>query len=556
MLFLDKDSYALLTYLLSQDEPETIMAISKTLGQSRRKIYYSLEKVNEALPESVGPIVSVPRIGVQLTPEQKAACQELLAELDDYSYVMSMEERIQLLLVYILVSPERVTLERMMALTDVSRNTTLNDLNAIRERLSQEYRYLPLVVTKSQGYFINSHLLDKIQYIYSLLFTIFTSSNNSFLAIFEKKMRDLSGSFSRLEDDRSAALLQQFHDMQKVWGKEMYHSDIKLMVRILPYILLSYRNSQLTSEEREDVVKELGLVRKRIEYKIAQRISLFIKEQYRLELDDIEQALIGILLLSSRKNYDSHINTLDFRDVEEAIEVFLQDFEKNTHYQFVQRADLAQRLLIHCKALIFRKTYGILSKNPLTAQIKEKYGSLFEATTNCVDVLEKAWMIQLTDDDIAHLAVHLGGALRSIELQRSPERVCIVCDQGVPIQRLLVRQVEYHFPSVTVTAVFTTEQFKSVEDILEVDALIQTNDSLESQLPSVQVSPILNREDILAIGKILRHPNPLQNGKAATELRHLIETYIPDGDKQAIFKAKLQKLIQDNLMMGLILEDL
>lgn len=44
MFLLDKKSHGLVKYLLQLDEPETVMAISKVLNQSRRKIYYHLEK--------------------------------------------------------------------------------------------------------------------------------------------------------------------------------------------------------------------------------------------------------------------------------------------------------------------------------------------------------------------------------------------------------------------------------------------------------------------------------------------------------------------------------
>lgn len=554
MLLLDKDSHALLTYLMDLEVPETVMTISKRIDQSRRKIYYSLEKLNEALPEHVGPIISIPRVGICLTAQQKEACQIFLDEMDDYSYVMSMEERIQLLLLYILVSPERVTLDRMMQLTDVSRNTILNDLNAIRERLSQDYCYLPLVVTKRRGYFINCHLLDKIQYLYSLLFTVFTSSNDSFMTILVKKFQEVAGDMTLFSQESFEGLFHILKDLRTTWGKEMYDSDMEMMIRMLPYMLLCYRKSELSSQEREDVDRELTLVHKRMEFKVAKQISIYLARHYAIFLDNIELALIGILLLSSRKNYDSHTNTLDFRHIEEAIELFLQKFEKNTQFQVTQRSELAKRLLIHCKALVFRKTYRILSKNPLTAQIKDKYAPLFELTASCVDILEEAWFIQLTDDDIAHIVIHLGGALRSMEMQRPPERLCLICDEGVAIQRLLVKQLEYHFPSVTVVAVFTTEQFKSVEDILEVDALIQTSDSLETNLPSVEVSPILSREDVLRIGKILLHPTSFGYGRLDQELETLIEAYIPNPDNQQLFKAKLQKLIRDNVMLGLISE--
>lgn len=50
MMILDKKSYDLLSYLLKLEAPETVMAISHALNQSRRKVYYQLDKINEALP--------------------------------------------------------------------------------------------------------------------------------------------------------------------------------------------------------------------------------------------------------------------------------------------------------------------------------------------------------------------------------------------------------------------------------------------------------------------------------------------------------------------------
>lgn len=151
MILLDKKSYRLLSYLVELQEPETVMAISKKLNQSRRKIYYHLEKINEALPAEVEQIISYPRVGILLNARQKAVCQELLDELDDYSYVMSIEERLQLTLTYIAISKERVTIEKLMSLHDVSRNTILNDLNDIRRKLSNEEYDINLRVTMPEA---------------------------------------------------------------------------------------------------------------------------------------------------------------------------------------------------------------------------------------------------------------------------------------------------------------------------------------------------------------------------------------------------------------------
>ena len=45
-MVLDKASCDLLQYLMDQETSKTIMAISKDLKESRRKIYYHIDKIN------------------------------------------------------------------------------------------------------------------------------------------------------------------------------------------------------------------------------------------------------------------------------------------------------------------------------------------------------------------------------------------------------------------------------------------------------------------------------------------------------------------------------
>ena len=121
-MLLDKKSHELLLYLLKLESPETVMTISQALGQSRRKIYYHLDKVNDALPKDVAQIIAYPRVGVVLDEPQKEACRHLLAEVDDYSYVMNIDERLQLMQTYIAVSMERDTSVNCMCLSMVTRS--------------------------------------------------------------------------------------------------------------------------------------------------------------------------------------------------------------------------------------------------------------------------------------------------------------------------------------------------------------------------------------------------------------------------------------------------
>ena len=100
---------------------------------------------------------------------------------------MNAEERKWLMILYISISHEYVTIKKLMNLTDVSRNTVLNDLNNIRDYLELEQYKIQLRVTKSDGYFLDSHLLSKIQFLCKILHQINKEAPTAFeCAVYEK----------------------------------------------------------------------------------------------------------------------------------------------------------------------------------------------------------------------------------------------------------------------------------------------------------------------------------------------------------------------------------
>ena len=550
MILLDQTSCDLLKYLIQLEEPETIMTISRATNQSRRKIYYHLEKINDALADVGEVISSRPRVGIVLTAHQKELCQALLEGVDFYSYVMSMTERMQLTVLYICIAKERVTIEKLMELTEVSRNTVLNDLNEIRNQLASEQYQVNLASTKAQGYFLKCHPLNKIQYVHSLLYHIFVEENHSFVMILTEKIKEFIREDLLLSDELQDFLNQRVQDVEQDLGKKINRHEIKFMLQVLPYLLLSCRNMALNEEEQEDLKREFTLIRKRIEYQAAKNLNSNLGATFGLQLNDIEISLLAVLLLSYRKDRDIHATSQDFVQLKEAIDEFIWRFEVSSHFEIENKEDLLRNLLTHCKALLFRKTYGILSKNPLTRQIKEKYADLFAVTKSCSVILEEAWLISLTDDEVAYLALHMGGFLKHNRAEKQDaKRIYLVCDEGVAVQKLLLKQCLYHLPNENLSAVFTTEQFKSVEDILDVDLLITTNDGLETTLPTIQVQPILDYEDVLNITSFVKDQALSTKGvRFSQELEHLLASYIKDSARTQELKNKIQKLVNEELL--------
>lgn len=549
MIILDRNSYDLLSYLIKLEEPETVMSISKVLNQSRRKVYYHLDKINEALPSEIPKIISYPRIGILLSSQQKAACRTLLADLDDYSYVMSIQERMLLSITYIAIAKDRVTIEKLMQINAVSRNTILNDLNELRQRLSFEPYSIKLQATKSKGYYLDCHPLSKIQYLNKLLHTIYTESNPNFIAMMRDKLRDFADLSSYFSDDISSFVRGELQVSQALLGKKINSQDIRFMVATLPYQLLSYQNLGLSEREQRDLLSEFSPIKERKEYEIARHLNENLKREFRIELDEIETSLIAVLLLSYRKDRDMHLESHDYDDMRRVLSYFIDAFELDYHVCFKHKQLLLNQLLTHCKALLFRKAYGIVSNNPLTDQIKDKYADLFAMTKVCLSILENAWSIKMNDDDIAYITIHIGGELVHSETKPTPPAVLtLVCDEGIGVQKLFMQQCKQYLPHSKIEAVLTSEQFYSIADIMAVDLVISTNDSLNTQLPTLFVHSILRDDDAIKLIRFAKQRGQTGQDNFDKKLETYIRHYVKNDSDCYVLKTKIEGLINEELL--------
>lgn len=549
MIILDRNSYDLLSYLIKLEEPETVMSISKVLNQSRRKVYYHLDKINEALPPEIPKIISYPRIGILLSSQQKAACRTLLADLDDYTYVMSIQERMLLSITYIAIAKDRVTIEKLMQINAVSRNTILNDLNELRQRLSFEPYSIKLQATKSKGYYLDCHPLSKIQYLNKLLHTIYTDSNPNFIAMMRDKLRDFADLSSYFSDDISSFIRGELQVSQALLGKKINSQDIRFMVATLPYQLLSYQNLGLSEREQRDLLSEFSPIKERKEYEIARHLNENLKREFHIELDEIETSLIAVLLLSYRKDRDMHLESHDYDDMRRVLSYFIDAFELDYHVCFKHKQLLLNQLLTHCKALLFRKAYGIVSNNPLTDQIKDKYADLFAMTKVCLPILENAWSIKMNDDDIAYITIHIGGELVHSETKPTPPAaLTLVCDEGIGVQKLFMQQCKQYLPHSKIEAVLTSEQFYSVADIMAVDLVISTNDSLDTQLPTLFVHSILRDDDAIKLIRFAKQRGQTGQDDFDKKLETYIRHYVKNDSDCYVLKTKIEGLINEELL--------
>lgn len=552
MLLLDKKSYGLVNYLLALEEPETVMTIAKALNQSRRKIYYHLDKINEALPKEVDQIIAYPRVGIVLTATQKDACRLLLEGMDDYSYVMSIEERQMLMMSYIAASLDRVTIEKLMTLTGVSRNTVLNDLNEIRRQLSLEQYQIKLLSTKSCGYYFDTHPLSKFQFFYKLLDDLERLTSQHFMTIFQDKMENYLELSLHVPQHVMSYIDDFLKKSRKQLGKTLNYQDSQLFLKRFPYLLLCYRNTYLTATEKGQLEQDFQRIAHRKEYSLAIDLATGLKNDCDFPLDEGEIGLIAMLLLAYRKDRDAHLESRDYDEMRSDIEGFISQLKVRFHLEFTHEKELINQLLRHCKALVYRKTYGIFSTNPLTEHIQDKYAELFAMTQVCAEMLEKAWGITLTPDDIAYLTVHLGGELRRHHNERKNCRIILVCDEGIAIQKLLLKQCQTYLPLHHIEAVFTSEQFHSVRDLITSDVVVTTTDAIESPVPSLVINPILSESDLIRLIRFVKHKGRDVEQDIRTSIDQSIRHYVKDDSEAYLLRSQIEKVLNQEFLLDII----
>lgn len=551
-MLLDKKSYDLLDYLLALDTYQTISLISEHLQQSRRKIYYHLEKINDSLPEDVAPIVSIPRLGILLNQEQKTACQHLLNQTDSYFYVMSAKERQILVTLAIATSSKRITIDRLITICQVSRNTVLSDLNSLRDRLKETGLGLKLSVSKSSGYHFEGHPLAFIQYSYGIFLSLDQTASSTFSKLVFDQLKAINKDHILASEELSDFIGEYFIDAEVRLGKTLNQKEHHFFVASLPFLLLAYRKFKYPDNFKELLLQELKQVHQRLEYGLVQDLDKAIQGRFDVSLQAVEIDVITLLLLSFRKDRDSHLESSDYDSLRESIATYLHYFQDQFEVRFTNQEELEKQLLMHCKSLLYRKQYGIPSYNPLTETIKDNYERLFTMVASTIYLLEGEWQVSLNDDEIAYIVIHIGGAIRRHQGRFDQPKAVIVSDDGIAIQKFLLSRTQRFIPSLKIEAVFTTEQFQSVEDIMTVNFVISTHDSLETKWPVVFVNPLMTDDDLIRVLRVKQGRHRLQQEGIQEKIKICIEQFAPHCKYTDELTKALEQVIYQDLIADVI----
>jgi mannitol operon transcriptional antiterminator len=133
---LDKRSTAILMQLMNADSYLSIKALTERLNVSRRTIYYDLDKINDWLiANGLEKVEKVRTAGIILADTAKKQIPHLIGKIEAWHYEYSANERKAWIAIYLLATTSPLYLEHLMERVRVSRNTTIEDIKALKKKL-------------------------------------------------------------------------------------------------------------------------------------------------------------------------------------------------------------------------------------------------------------------------------------------------------------------------------------------------------------------------------------------------------------------------------------
>lgn len=539
MYYLDEKTSLLIQKLLLYTTPQTISQMAKDLQVHRRVIYYHLDKINHILyNQHIENIQNEKNKGVFLTENQRKALENVVKSYE-VMYVLNTDERQLYFMFYIALAKQRVTIDKMIEVSAMSRNTVLSDIAMIRKYLQDSSHRIDLAVTKNEGYHYIGKNMDVLHFLYGLLNQIFQSENDVFLQKIKSLLVINEDAKLLLSESFSKELYRIVHQQTETLQKTFVRKDLQYALQLFPYFILALKNIvDLT------ITIDLKEVAERIEYPIARHTLTRLSEMFHITFSIEDIYFLTLMLLSIRKEYDGHVSSSDYKHLHSSLMRFIELFENEAHVQLDEKEDVCNRLVMHFKSLLYRKKYNVFTYNPLTNMIKTQYEDLFHIVVTCSQILEQNLDIQLSEEDIAYIAIHFGGVLRHQQKNLSHNRILILTDEGKSIQKLLIEQCERYLSRVKIIAVLSQrEEINQYEDF---DMIVTTLKHVVHEKPVIQVSPIFHFNDIL---NLFRHStqNKQQSDRFWRKVDDVLCQYVSIKEERVALSKELYRIFNEIL---------
>ena len=252
---------------------------------------------------------------------------------------------------------------------------------------------------------------------------------------------------------------------------------------------LSYENMILTDNEFKNIVNYISIYLSRNNTNQSDFIKEYIKKyksKKEKPISEDEQLLI-------RK----------------AIKEFCRDLNIATSINLSHDKIFEECLFNHICNLYKRADLGINQYEITDGEIKLKYPFAFELGKIAKKTIEKNLNMEISEDEVENIALHIGGALERIDKrdEKKVYKTIIVCTSGVGTSMLIKSKLENIFKGKLEIIKVIPSYLIDYVNVLDIDFVISTVEVNLENVNVIKVSPMLTDKEIKLIEKYIETEN-------------------------------------------------
>jgi transcriptional antiterminator/mannitol/fructose-specific phosphotransferase system IIA component (Ntr-type) len=527
-MVVDKRIHAVLKALIHNPNMSGV-ELQSEFGLTRKQLSYTIKKINDFLESSNLELIkrfktgkfSVPKLVIETFRDEPVS-------LAIGRYIYSEDERVHLLLFFLLIRTERMSLIHLSSSLTVSQNTVINDIKKVQVMIVQYH--LQINYDRENGYRIIGNEIDKRYLLLKVIRRIIS------MPIADKIFRENE----IIIQGRLEQVGQVFSEIEKKLKIVFTDEQLQELTYFICFML-----------QRIETDKKIALLPENYtEVANGRDFQLLKKLIEKFGITDLnEQIFLMVLVQSSNiQTLSDKYFHLDAVLLESVVEV-IANFEQISCITFKDKSELIERIYQHWKPAYYRIRYHISNINSVYDIVLQEFGHLHEMVRKAISPFEKILHCNMPDEEVAFITVLLGGWLTReglINRIKTKKIAIFVCENSATVSTYLYLTLQVLLPELHFSDAMSKREFEKYHHYY--DIVFSTSHLSTDKLLFI-VNPSLNnfhknafRHQVIGTLQGI-DPSIIQ----VDELMFIIEKYSNIKDQKALQKELTAYLYNDEM---------
>lgn len=497
-----KRELEILKYIIKYNGKISYKLLSEFLCINERSIRYDIDKINEILESNNYPQIEKVEKG-QVEYKNLDTLPEVI---DKFIRCIDLTEYKDEIILFKVLFLERINLKNIEDELGISRTSVKNILKVVKEKLKLNELKLDIEVQKGLILVGTEENIRKAQ----LKFILRYSKDIYFSNIIEKYYVEIDR--KKIENFLNLVINNTKHIISDEPYTNLYHYILIMIDR------LKKGKSIL---EVENQVFFQGLK----EYKVINKFLDILEKEYKIKIDLNEKVRLTDYFLGSHCYSAENSSYKFWIEIDIIAKNIIKIFSENMGVDLSKDRTLLKGIINHLKPTIHRLKNRQILENSILKDFLKLYKPIFIGTKKSIKPLKNFINLEITEDEIAFLAIHFKAALdRASKLENRKNNILVVCSSGYGTSKLLSQQINENF-SVNIVEVIPFYRLKDYS-LDSIDLVVGTIniDEVEIKKPCITINTILSKEDITLLENI-----GLSKRKNRVFLSDLLDTFKRNG---------------------------